>query len=53
MCGTPEVHQKDGAPIQSTIWRETFTQGNIPLEKNDHPELDTSPPLDDDGISKY
>ena len=24
-----------------------------PLEKNDHPELDTSPLLDEDGISKY
>jgi hypothetical protein len=24
-----------------------------PLEHNDHPELDTSPILDDDGIQKY
>ena len=29
------------------------TRVTSPLEKNDHPELDTSPLLNDEGISKY
>jgi hypothetical protein len=29
------------------------TNVSSPLEKNDHPELDTSPLLDEDGINKY
>jgi hypothetical protein len=27
--GTPEIYREDGTSIRGTIWRETFTQGNI------------------------
>jgi hypothetical protein len=53
MCGTPKIYREDGTPIRGAIWREPSHKVTSPLEKNDHPELDTSPLLDDEGISKY
>ena len=43
-----------GLPEGVDVWSQTQkTNVNFPLERNDHPEIDVTEPLDTDGIQMY
>ena len=54
LCIGPRKYiERMEAQHESLFGYKPKTNISSPLEKNDHPELDTSPLLDEDGINKY
>lgn len=54
LCFGPRKYiERTAAEYERMFGQKPKTNVSSPLEKNDHPELDTSPLLDIDGITKY
>jgi len=53
LCFGPRKHIERLARQYLDMFGENPKQASSPLEKNDHPELDTSPLLDADDTAKY
>jgi hypothetical protein len=54
LCVGPKTYiERLVLQYKSMFGESPSTRVTSPLEKNDHPELDTSPLLDEDGISQY
>ena len=54
LCVGPKTHiERLSLQYKSMFGEMPSTRVTSPLEKNDHPELDTSPLLDEDGITQY
>jgi hypothetical protein len=54
LCVGPKKYiERMGLQYQTMFGTKPSTKWSSPLESNDHPELDTSPLLDEDGITKY
>jgi hypothetical protein len=49
-----KIHRQDGHAIRKHVWNQASgTQYLSPLMANDHPEMDMSELLDEDGIHQY
>ena len=53
LCFGPRKYIERVALQYKDMFGESPKPASSPLEKNDHPELDMSPLLDDEGMSKY
>ena len=53
MHSTKEVYRVNGRDIHQVVGEKPKELYSSPLEKGDHPELNTSDLLDADGIQKY